>query len=222
MLKPSRNILRKEIKKDPLLETFEKIENGFEKNKKNLINTLIILVLLIIGGLVFINNEKKTDLESNSALNIAMVAYSNMDYDNAKFQFESISSMYEGTESEILANYYLGKIAYENKNFNESELHLNKFIDKTENSLLVCGAIKLLVDISFHNGNFSKSFEIIEKARLFDLNEISKLELSLLKISSFIKTNNIESARIEMDKLLNYDSLPTYVKEKVDQLAGIL
>ena len=42
MLKPSRKILRKEIKSDPLLDTFEKIENHFDKNKKNLVNILII------------------------------------------------------------------------------------------------------------------------------------------------------------------------------------
>ena len=33
MLKPSRKILKKEIKKDPFIETFEKIETGFSKKK---------------------------------------------------------------------------------------------------------------------------------------------------------------------------------------------
>ena len=40
MLKPSRKILRKEIKKDPLLDYLEKIENGFEENRKTIINVL--------------------------------------------------------------------------------------------------------------------------------------------------------------------------------------
>ena len=50
MLKPSRKILKKEMKKDPLLETFEKIESGLEKNRNNFINILIIFTVLIIGG----------------------------------------------------------------------------------------------------------------------------------------------------------------------------
>ena len=50
MLKPSRKILRKEIKKDPFLETIEKIENGFEKNRKTVINVLIFFVAIIIIG----------------------------------------------------------------------------------------------------------------------------------------------------------------------------
>ena len=34
MLKPQRNIIRKEIKRDPFLETVDKLEYNFEKNKK--------------------------------------------------------------------------------------------------------------------------------------------------------------------------------------------
>ena len=222
MLKPNRKILKKEIKKDPILETFEIIENGFEKNKNILINILIISSVVIIGGLVFLNNKKNTELEANSALNIAMVAYSNMDYDNAKFQFESISSLYEGTESEILANYYLGKIAYDKKDFNKSKLYLNKFLDKTKSPLLVCGAVKILVDISFQNQNFSKSFEIIERSKKFNLNDISNLELKLIEISAYVKINNTESARNEIDRLLKIKNIPIHIKEKIDGLSGML
>ena len=34
MLKPQRKITRKEIKRDPFLETIDKIEYNFEQNKK--------------------------------------------------------------------------------------------------------------------------------------------------------------------------------------------
>ena len=37
MLKPKRKITRKEIKKDPLLETIDSIEAKFEKNKRKYI-----------------------------------------------------------------------------------------------------------------------------------------------------------------------------------------
>ena len=151
-----------------------------------------------------------------------MVAYSNMDYDNAKFQFESISSLYEDTESEILANYYLGKIAYDKKDFNKSKLYLNKFLDKTKSSLLVCGAIKILVDISFQNENFSKSFEIIEGSKKFNLNDISKLELKLLEISAYVKINNTESARNEIERLLKIKNIPIHIKEKIEGFSGML
>ena len=141
MLKPSRKIFRKEIKKDPFLETFEKIENGFEKNRKILSNILFFFVAIIIFLSILINNHNQLELESNSAFGAALVAYSNLDYDNAKFQFESISSSYEGTESEVLSKYYLGKIAYENGNIKEAKLFLNdlglKFIRRNNQEHLL-------------------------------------------------------------------------------------
>ena len=222
MLKPSRKILRKEIKRDPFLETFENIENRFAKNKKILLNVLFFFVAIIIIGSIFINNQNEIELESNSAFGAALVAYSNLDYDNAKFQFESISSIYNGTESEIFSKYYLGKISYELGNLNEAKVYLNDFLDNTKNSTLVCGAIKQLVNISFIENDFSKSFDIIAKANKFDINDISKLELKLLEINTFIKINDLQSAKIEIGKILNRKNLPAYIEQEINEFEGLL
>ncbi len=222
MLKPSRKIFKKEIKKDPFLDTFEKIENGFEKNRKTVINVLVFFVAIIIFGSIFIKNQKETDSESNTAFGAALVAYSNFDYDNAKFQFQSISSEYEGTESDILSTYFLGKIAYELNDFSEAKLFLNTFLDKTDNETLVCGAIKQLVDISFQENDFLKSLEILTKAKNFDISRISKLDLKLLEIYTHLKINDLQSAEIEIGKILNSKNLPSHIKQKADELKGLL
>ena len=222
MLKPSRKILRKEIKKDPFLDTFEKIENGFEEHRKTVLNVLIFFVAIIVIGSIYVKNQNDIDLESSSAFGTALVAYSNSDYDNAKFQFESISSNYEGTESEILSNYYLGKIAYELGNLDEAKFLLNDFLDNTETATLVCGAIKQLVEISFNENDFSKSLDIIAKANKFDLNNVSKNELKLLKINTLIKMNDLQGAKTEVEKILNNKSLPSYVNLKINEVEGLL
>ena len=67
MLKPSRKILRKEIKKDPLLDSIEKIENGFEENRKTIINVLFFFVAIIIVGSIYMSNQNDIELESSSA-----------------------------------------------------------------------------------------------------------------------------------------------------------
>ena len=76
MLKPSRKILRKEIKKDPLLDSIEKIENGFEENRKTIINVLFFFVAIIIVGSIYMSNQNDIELESSSAFGAALVAYS--------------------------------------------------------------------------------------------------------------------------------------------------
>ena len=211
MLKPSRKILRKEIKKDPLLDYLEKLENGFEENRKTIINILIFFVAIIIIGSIYINNQNKIELESSSAFGAALVAYSNSDYDNAKFQFESISSNYEGTENENFSNYYLGRIAYELGKFDEAKFLLNDFLDNAEKATFVCGAIKQLVDISFYENDFLKSLDIIATANNFDINNASRLELKLLKINTLIKMNDLQGAKTEVEKILNSKKNHKYI-----------
>ena len=222
MLKPSRKILRKEIKKDPILDYFEKIENGFEENRKTIINLLIFFVAIIITGSIYVNNQSDIELESRSAFGAALVAYSNSDYENAKFQFESISSNYEGTESEIFSKYYLGKIAYELGKFDEAKFLLNDFLDNTEKATFVCGAIKCLVDISLNENNFLKSLEHITIANNFDINNASRLELKLLKINTLIKMNDLQGAKTEVEKILNSKSLPSHINQKINEFEGLL
>ena len=222
MLKPSRKILRKEIKKDPFLETFEKIENGFQNNRKIVINVIIFFAAIIIIGSIYINNQNEIKLDSNSAFGAALVAYSNLDYDNAKYQFESVSSNYQGTESEIFSNYYLGRIAYELGNLNEAKLLLNDFLNNTEKATFVCGAIKQLVDISFNENDYLESLNIIAKAKKFDFNNISKLEIKLLKINTLIKMNDLQGAKIEVGKVLNSKSLPSNIEQKIHEFEGLL
>tara|TARA_B100000989_G_scaffold291673_1_gene266434 strand:- start:571 stop:1248 length:678 start_codon:yes stop_codon:yes gene_type:complete len=222
MLKPSRKILRKEIKKDPLLDSLEKIENGFKENRKKIINVLIFFVAIISVGLIYLSKQNDIELESSSAFGAALVAYSNLDYVSAKFQFESISTNYEGTESEIFSNYYLGRIAYELGNFDKAKFLLNDFLDNTEETTFVCGAIKQLVDISLNENDFLKSLDIIAKAKRFDINSISKLELKMLKINALIKMNDLRGAKIEVGKVLNSKNIPSNIEQKINEFEGIL
>ena len=151
-----------------------------------------------------------------------MVAYSNLDYDNAKFQFEGVSLNYQGTESEIFSNYYLGRIAYELGNFNEAKLLLNDFLNNTEKATFVPGAIKQLVDIYFNENDFFKSLDILAKAKKFNTDNVSKLELKVLKINTLIKMNNLEDAKIELEKISNNKNLPSSIEQKIDELKGLL
>ena len=223
MLKPSRKILRKEMKKDPFLETFDKIENGFKENRKTIMNVFIVFVVTTVIGFIYKNNQNEIELESISAFGAAMVAYSNADYDNAKFQFESISSSYQGTESEVFSSYYLGRIAYELGNFNKAKLLLNDFLNNTRKATFVCGAIKQLVDISTNENDYSGALNIIAKAKNFDFNNVSTQELKLLKVNTLIKMNDLHGAKVELEKILNSNkNLPPNIEQKINEFKGLL
>ena len=222
MLKPKRKITRKEIKKDPLLETIDSIEAKFEKSKKTYGNVAILVFLLLIGGYIFTNKQKQNKIESSSALGVAMVAYSNMDYENAKFQFESIKSNFENSRSADLSSYFLGKIAFKNSDFVNSTLHLNNFLKNSDDDILACGAIKLLTEISFKNNNPEEALRILNKARKYNFSNSLMLDIELMKVDTFLIMNDYKSVKAILEKVDNQKDLPSHIKQRVEELYGMI
>jgi predicted negative regulator of RcsB-dependent stress response len=222
MLKPQRKIIRNEIKKDPLLNTLEKIESGFENNKRLVTNAGLLIIAFIVGVYIYNNKSKQNDLESNSAFGIAMIAYSNADYENAKFQFETLISNFNGTDGSNMAHYFLGKIAFKNNNYDEATIYLNKYINSVSDPIIVCGAIRLLHSISSQNGNHAECLHILKKGNKLNLGMGSKLELALLEAYTNIKLNDIASARKKIDKILQLKKIPSSIRQKADELNGMM
>ena len=222
MLKPKRKITRKEIKKDPLLETIDSIEAKFEKNKKTFGNAVILIFLVIIGGYIFTNKQNQNKIDSNSALGMAMVAYSNMDYENAKFQFESIRTNFENTSSANSSNYFLGKIAFEKGDFVNSSLHLNDFLKHSEDEILVCGAIKLLMEISLKNNNPEEALRNLDKAGKYEFSNSLMLDLELMKVATLLIMDDYNRGKILLEKIDNQKDLPSHIKQRVEELYGMI
>ena len=222
MLKPQRKITRNEIKRDPLLETLERIESGFENNKKTVTNVGVFLIATVIGLYIIYNNSKQNELESNSAFGIAMIAYTNNDYKNAKFQFETILSNFDDTDGSDIANYFLGKIAYKNNNYDDANLYLNNYLNLASEPLMACGAIKLLHSISSQKSNYNESIDILKKGNKFNLSVGSKLELQVLEIITDIKLNDFANARKKLDKILKLKNIPQSIRLQADELSGMM
>ena len=222
MLKPLRKITRNELKRDPLLDTLDKIESGFENNKKTVMNVGLLIIAFVVGIYIYYNNSKQNDLESDSAFGIAMIAYSNADYESAKFQLETVISNFNGTDGSDMAHYFLGKIAFKNNKYDDAKTYLNKYINSASNPVIACGAIKLLHSISSQEGNHSESLEILKKGNKFNLGSGSVLELQLLKAFTNIKLNDFTNARKNIDDILQLKKIPSSVKQKADELNGMM
>jgi predicted negative regulator of RcsB-dependent stress response len=222
MLKPKRKITRKEIKRDPFLETIDKIEYNFEQNKKIYLN----IAIGVIGGIflinILLNKQEQKDIDSSSALGVALVAFDNADYDNAKFQFENIVSDYSGTNSSNVANYYLGKIYFDEKDLNKSEEYLNKYLNDAEPNVLVPGAIKILSNIALNNSEFDNALKLLDKGIRLNLNANIINDFKLLKVSILKEQGKLEIALNILNNILSDESLPNHIKQRSEELMGMM
>jgi len=222
MLKPQRKIIRKEIKRDPFLETIDKIEYNFEQNKKTYLNIALGIIAVIIFVNVLLNKQGQKDIDSNSALGIALVAFDNEDYENAKFQFETILSDFSGTNSSNIANYYLGKISFENNELIKAESYLNEYLNYSEPDILIPGTIKILSSIALKNNEFDKAIKLIDRGLRLGLDNNISNEFKLLKVSILIEQDKTEIAQNILNEILIEKKLPIHLKQRSEELIGMM
>ena len=222
MLKPKRKITRKEIKKDPFLESIDKLENNFEQNKKTYLNIAIGLIASVLVINILLNKQSQKNIDSNSDLGMALVAFDNEDYDNAKFQFETIVSEYSGTNSSNVANYYLGKISFENDDLDKSKTYLNAYLKDPEPDILIPGEIKMLSNIALKSSEYDKAIKLLDRGIRLDLNSDIINDFKLLKVSILKDQGKPEIAQNILDEILKEEKLPNHLKRLSEELIGML
>ena len=222
MLKPKRKITRKEIKKDPFLESIDKLENNFEQNKKTYLNIAIGLIASVLVINILLNKQSQKNIDSNSDLGMALVAFDNEDYDNAKFQFETIVSEYSGTNSSNVANYYLGKISFENDDLVKSKTYLNVYLKDPEPDILIPGAIKMLSNIALKSSEYDKAIKLLDRGIRLDLNSDIINDFKLLKVSILKDQGKPEIAQNIIDEILKEEKLPNHLKRLSEELIGMM
>jgi len=222
MLKPQRKITRKEIKRDPFLETIDKIEYNFEQNKKTYLYIALGLIAVIISVNILLNKQGQKDIDSNSALGMALVAFDNKDYENAKFQFESILSDFSGTNSSNIANYYLGKISFEKNELIKAESYLNEYFNNSEPDIFIPGTIRILSNIALKNNEFDKAIKLLDRGVDLGLDNNISNELKLLKVSILIEQDKVEIAQNIINEILLEKKLPIHLKQRSEELIGMM
>ena len=222
MLKPKRKITRKEIKKDPFLESIDKLENNFEQNKKTYLNIGIGLIASVLVINILLNKQSQKNIDSNSDLGMALVAFDNEDYDNAKFQFETIVSEYSGTNSSNVANYYLGKISFENDDLDKSKTYLNAYLKDPDPDILIPGAIKMLSNIALKSSEYDKAIKLLDRGIRLDLNSDIINDFKLLKVSILKDQGKPEIAQNILDEILKEEKLPNHLKRLSEELIGMM
>ena len=222
MLKPKRKITRKEIKKDPFLESIDKLENNFEQNKKTYLNIAIGVIASVLVINILLNKQSQKNIDSNSDLGMALVAFDNEDYDNAKFQFETIVSEYSGTNSSNVANYYLGKISFENNDLVKSKTYLNVYLKDPEPDILIPGAIKMLSNIALKSSEYDKAIKLLDRGIRLDLNSDIINDFKLLKVSILKDQGKPEIAQNILDEILKEEKLPNHLKRLSEELIGMM
>ena len=220
MLKPKKNITQKEIQRDPFLETVDQAQAHFEDNKSFYAKIITGALVALLG--FFILNKKNSEHNINASVSLgqALVALEQSDLSNAKFQLETVIDDYSGTPSSINANYFLGKIYFDEGDYPKSKKLISTFYKKSSNDMMLTASAQLLAEIEVQNSNNPGAIEILKKAIRRTALESQKNVLSLSQAKIFISIGDDKKALANIDLLLASSNISSAQKQAAEELLG--
>ena len=222
MLKPKENFTKKEMKKDPLLET---INTGFEKyNKhKSMIFRAGIGIIALTVIIIFLFNRQGP--QQNSAdilLGNALVSMDTGDIENAQFQFEILSDEHGSTKSGKTSNYYLGSIHFDKGDYDNAKTYLERFINSASENILLSSGHFMLSNIYKRESNQDKEEKHLELAVKFSSIPHNRHSLELALAELYVDKGTKEMAMEIVQKILNLENISLSNKKKAEELSGFL
>lgn len=220
MLKPMKRISKQEIKKDPLLEFINNAQQWMRENKK-LIYRVALGLIIIVAAVYFVNNNRiNSGNESESLLGKALLSQDMDDVENAKFQLQSLIDDYAGTKAGIEGKYYLGKMHFDDGEFETAYEYLNEYVKKGKNAILMTTAYKKLAEIAAKNDENEEAEGFLQKGAKFAKNTIYHQEMLLLLANQLFENGSIDKAKKIVNDILQQNDILFSIKKTAEELKG--
>ena len=220
MLRPKKKITRKEIQRDPFLESVDQAQAHLEDNRSLYLKIGIGLIVVILFFNFRSDQNAKHGTEASATLGKALVTLDQGDKSSAKFQLETVFNEFEGTSSALMACYYLGKMEYELDNISGAERYLSTFIKKNSKDPLAPSAAIILSDIFMGSDNVDDALKMVNKA-LKNSNKYDTRSLEIAKVKILLAQNKKGEAKEIIERLLNENDLSTDHKQSVQEMQGM-
>ena len=222
MLKPKKTITRKEIQKDPLLETIDQFQAKVEKNKKLYTNIVFGLISIAFLTTFLLRNNRINNNEADTALGIALISLDKSDYTTASFQLENIINDFESTNSADLASFYLAKIKYNNNEMDLAQKHIEEYLGSKSKEVLHEASSILLADIYSRKNDLLSAISVLDNSLKNCSSPFNCRSLKLKKAFYLIAQNNNEAANKLLLEFKNVKDLDSGQKQKAEELLGRL
>ena len=220
MLRPKKKITRKEIQRDPFLESIDQAQAHLEDNRSLYLKIGIGLIVVLLFFNFRSDQNAKHSTEASATLGKALVTLDQGDKSSAKFQLETVFNEFEGTSSALTACYYLGKMEYESRNISGAKTYLSTFVKKNSKDPLAPSAAIMLSDIFMGSDNVDEALKKVNKA-LKNSNKYDTRSLEIAKVKILLAQNKKGEAKEIIDRLLNENDLSTDHKQSVQEMQGM-
>jgi predicted negative regulator of RcsB-dependent stress response len=220
MLKPKRKITKQELKKDPLLEFINDAQQWISERKK-LIYQVVFGVVAVVAVVYFVSNSRSNNSSTASAmLGKALLSQDMGDIENAKFELQNLVDEFSGTSAGDQGTFFLGKMEYDERNYDEAVKYLSDFADNGENAELLSSSYKMLADISLINEDLIGAERFLDKGFKTAENTVYENEMALLYANQLFTNGKSEKALDIVEGILEQEDILFSIQKMAEELKG--
>ena len=220
MLKPKKTITKKEIQRDPFLESINKTQAHLQEKRSYYMKMALGLIVVLIAYNIISEQKSQSNFDASTALGQAMVALDRGDLENAQFQLETVISEFSGSESAKIAGYHLGKMKYESGDNNGAEIYLSQFLRDEPVDVMVSSAALMLADISLEDGNNQETIRFLDIGIKKSNDNHTRRIITLEKAKLILLQGDFERARTITDGILSNKDVTVVEKQIAEELLG--
>ena len=203
MLKPKRKITKKEIKRDPLLETVYKVQKLFLEKRNFISITGIILFSIILIFFLFQSIKNNKNVEANKIMSTAINLYQNNNFSEALLSFENLISDFENTIDGKKALFYSAKIHMNAGRNIEARKFAQDYLETGKSSTHTLGSFLILAEINENAGEYFDAATNYLKASKISNSDIQKNRIMIKALSCFVLDENFDQASEIISELDN-------------------
>ena len=222
MLKPKRKIARKEIQKDPFLESIFSLKEHLESKKQLYYKIILSVVAVFIIGFLYNSNSVTNENEADYGLSIGMIYHNQGDYQNAIMQFQQIVDEYSNTNAGYDASFYIGKIHFERSNYDLALPHFERYVSGSNNNFILSSAYESLSVIYEYKNNLDDAISYQKKSINKAISELGSAYSKLRLAKLHILNNDKDRAIKVMDEVIDVHKDNFNIKKEYDYLYGLM
>lgn len=165
MLRPRKKLSKREIKEDPLVTAYVRIQKFFQRNSRYLnIGGLVILAVIVIGVLMA-RSKKSAESAAAGKLGVAEVYLAVEEYSAAIGELSNIVDTYPGTKSTGRAVFFLANAYFKTEDYTNAELNFQMYIDDyADDAMITASSLAGVAACREYQGQFVEAARLYEKA----------------------------------------------------------
>jgi len=165
MLKPRKRITRKEIKEDPLVTRYLKIQKFYNKHSRIIQYGGIAILAILVIGILMTRSKRNAEITAASKLGVAENYYHAQEYSKAIDELIPIVETYPGTQSAGTSAFYVANAYYALKDYTNARKYYQICVDEYAQNELIGAASYAGVAACLETEDlFQEAAEYYEKA----------------------------------------------------------